>query len=198
MKAPVYVTKWDLYQVPAEDYRSHYESIIKEPFKDEAQLPNVLGTTKDHQEHPVWRPPSFYQRQEHKASIRDRRIKKLTLFVFLSNFFIALFWMPFWSLDEERAFSNVIFLYFAAILMIYILGSYMREKQSIYKSLLDTILLGGAWFGGLLCAKLYTSVPNEMFYALYVNVMTFSIFLNGAFFLGRIPVSKKNKRSMTH
>jgi hypothetical protein len=198
MNASVYVTKLDLYQVPAEDYHSHYESIIKEPFTDEAQLPNVFGTTKDHQQHPVWRPPSFYQRQEHKATIWNGRIKKLTLFVFLSNFFLALFWMPFWSLDEEGAFSNVIFLYFAAILLIYIFGSYMREKQPVYQSLLDTILFGGAWFGGLLCAKLYTSVANEMFYALYVNVMTFAIFMNGAFFLGKIPVSKKNKRSVTH
>ncbi|MCR8848900.1 hypothetical protein NQ095_10820 [Rossellomorea sp. SC111] len=198
MNASVYVTKWDLYQVPAEDYRSHYESIIKEPFTDEAQLPNVLDTTKDHQEHPVWRPPSFYQRREHKQTIWDERIKKLTLFVFLSNFFVSLLWMPFWRLDDEGTFSNGMFLYFAAILMIYIFGSYVRKKQPVYQSLFDTILLSGAWFGGLLGAKLYTSVPNEMFYALYVNVITFSIFLNGIFFIGRIPVTKKNKRSVTH
>ncbi|WP_226671753.1 hypothetical protein [Rossellomorea aquimaris] len=198
INAPAYVTKWDLYQVAPEDYRSDYESIEKEPYRNEEQLPDVLGTTKDHQENPVWRPPSFYKRRGNKRIIWDGQIKKLTFYLFLCHFFVSLFWMPFWRIDEEGSFSFMVLLYFIAILMIYVLFSYMRNDLPVYRSILDTLILGGPLFGGLLCAKLYTPVPSEMFFALYGDVMTFAVFLNGAFFLGRIPIAKKNKRSVTH
>ncbi|MFI8684288.1 hypothetical protein [Rossellomorea sp. NPDC077527] len=198
MNASAFVTTWDLYQVPKEDYRSHYKTIDKEPYMDEAQLPNVLDTTKDHQEHPVWQPPSFYKRRERKQSIREKRIKKLTFYLLLCHFFVSLFWVPFWSLDGEGYFSYIPTLYFSFIPLIYMFGSYMWDDSTPYRSLIDTLLLGLPWFGGLLCAKLYTPVPTEMFFALYGNVMTFAVILNGLFFLSRIPVVKKNKRSVTH
>ncbi|MBN8192306.1 hypothetical protein JI667_09105 [Bacillus sp. NTK074B] len=175
MNAPAFVTVWDLYQVPQVDYRSHYETIEKEPYMDETQLPNVFDTTNDHREHPVWQPPSFHKRQENKRTIRSGRIKKLTFFLFLCHFFVALFWVPFWSLDGEGSFSYITTLYFSIIPLIYMFGSYVWDTTPVYRSLVDTFLLGLPWFGGLLCARLYTPVPNDMFFALYGNVMTFAV-----------------------
>lgn len=185
---PAYVTDLDLHDAKREDFDFHYESIIRQPLHEAGlDFPERVDMKNEEFAPPQWKPDSFYKRKEREEERSMDRMKKVRLIVFIGTFLTALIWLPHWRLDED---VNSMFLVLGILVLLF--PTYLHNAWKPVQSLLDTVMVGVALFGGLTTANLYTPITAAHYSSIWTTLLIFAVFHNGAFFLSRFG----NKRAI--
>ncbi|MHC8520571.1 hypothetical protein ACPJHQ_03955 [Rossellomorea sp. H39__3] len=182
------MTDLDLHDAKREDFDFHYESIIRQPLHEAGlDFPELIDLKNEEFAPPQWKPDSFFKRKEREEARSMDRMKKVRLIVFIGTFLTALIWLPHWRLDED---VNSMFLVLGILVLLF--PTYLHNAWKPVQSLLDTVMVGVALFGGLTTANLYTPITVAHYSSIWTTLLIFAVFHNGAFFLSRFG----NKRAI--